>query len=579
MMINKRLIGAVPESKKYIALNVVLQWCSLVANILLMASISWLLACLFTGAADGVQILWTALTALGALAVRFGCTVGASKMSYLSSKAVKQTLRSRIYRKLLRLGASYSEQVKTSEVVQVAVEGVDQLETYFGAYLPQFFYAMLAPITLFCVLCTVNFPAAIVLLICVPLIPVAIAAVQTWAKKLLGKYWGQYTALGDTFLENLQGLTTLKIYQADSYKNEVMNQEAEKFRKITMKVLTMQLNSITIMDLIAYGGAALGVILAATQFAAGRVNLFGCLLIILLAADFFLPMRQLGSFFHVAMNGMAASDKIFHLLDLEEPKQGSCPFPEQGDICCRNLHFSYEPDREILHGVNLDFPQGSFTALVGESGCGKSTIAALLMGRNRGFSGRITVGEVPLPEIGEDSLMRHITYISHNSYLFRGTVRENLMLGKSNAQDRELWQVLDQVNLGDFLRTEQGLDTQLLEQGSNLSGGQRQRLALARALLHDSPVYLFDEATSNIDVESENDIMEQIRVLAGHKTVILISHRLANVVDADHIYVLDRGSVVEQGTHSQLIAQKGAYAALWDAQQQLEQYGKAVQGA
>lgn len=580
MMINQRLIGAVPESKKYIALNVVLQWLSLGANIALMVSISWLLACLFTQSAQENQILWTAFAALLSLLVRFGCTIGASKMSYLSSKAVKQTLRSKIYQKLLQLGASYQEQVKTSEVVQVAVEGVDQLETYFGAYLPQFFYAMLAPVTLFCVLCTVNFPAAIVLLVCVPLIPVAIAAVQTWAKKLLGKYWGQYTALGDTFLENLQGLTTLKIYQADGYKNEVMNREAEKFRKITMKVLTMQLNSITIMDLIAYGGAALGVILAATQLASGQVSLFGCLLIILLAADFFLPMRQLGSFFHVAMNGMAASDKIFRLLDLPvEETQNPKPFPADRDIHCRGLHFSYEPDREILHGVDLDFPQGSFTALVGESGCGKSTIASILMGRNKGFTGSVTVGDTPLPEIMESSLMEHITYISHNSYLFQGTVRDNLLPAKPQAKDSELWKVLVQVNLADFLRQEQGLDTPLLEQGSNLSGGQRQRLALARALLHDSPVYLFDEATSNIDVESENEIMEQIHALAAKKTVILISHRLANVVNADYIYVLDHGDVVEQGTHALLLAQKGAYAKLWNAQQSLENYGMEVRQA
>ena len=580
MMINKRLINAVKESKKYIAWNVILQWCSLLANIALMASISWLLACLFAQGADGGQILWTALIALLSLLVRFGCTVGASSMSYRSSKAVKKTLRSKIYQKLLRLGASYQEQVKTSEVVQVAVEGVDQLETYFGAYLPQFFYAMLAPITLFALLCTVNLPSAIVLLICVPLIPVAIAAVQTWAKKLLGKYWGQYTALGDTFLENLQGLTTLKIYQADGYKNEVMNQEAEKFRKITMKVLTMQLNSITIMDLIAYGGAALGVILASTQFAAGQVDLFGCLLIILLAADFFLPMRQLGSFFHVAMNGMAASDKIFRLLDLPvEEHPGEKPFPEKGELCCQDLHFSYEPDREILHGVSLSFPQGSFTALVGESGCGKSTLASIFMGRSKGYTGSVRVGETPLSEISETSLMEHITYISHNSYLFSGTVRENLLLGDPDASDDRLWQVLKQVNLEGFLRSEQGLDTKLLEQGSNLSGGQRQRLALARALLHDSPVYLFDEATSNIDVESENDIMEQIHALAGKKTVILISHRLANVVDADRIYVLDQGRVAEQGTHAQLLQRQGTYAALWNAQQSLENYGKVVQGA
>ena len=494
-------------------------------------------------------------------------------MSDLSSRAVKKTLRTQIYEKLLRLGASYSEHVSTAEVVQVAVEGVDQLETYFGAYLPQFFYAMLAPLTLFAVLCFVNMPAAFALLVCVPLIPVAIAAVQTWAKKLLSRYWGQYTKLGDTFLENLQGLTTLKIYQADGLRNDVMNEEAEKFRKITMKVLTMQLNSVTIMDVIAYGGAALGVILAATQYRAGHVALSGALLIILLSADFFIPMRQLGSFFHIAMNGMAASEKIFRLLDLPEPpaRTQTCP---DGDIVCRGLHFSYTPEREILHGLDLVFPAGSFTSIVGASGCGKSTIASILMGRSRGYTGAVTVGGVPLADISEDSLMRHITYVSHQSYLFKGTVRENLRMARPDASDDALWAVLRQVKLAAFLEQEQGLDTPLSEQGSNLSGGQRQRLALARALLHDTPVYLFDEATSNIDVESENDIMAEIHALAGRKTVILISHRLANVTVSDNIYVLDGGALAGQGTHEALLRAGGVYARLWDAQQALENYAK-----
>ena len=573
MMINKRLIGAVPESKKYIAGNVALQWCSLCANIAMMSAVTALLAALFAGSMTQSKIVTTAVIALAAVAVRYGCTVGASRMGYLSSKVVKKTLRGAIYDKLLCLGASYSEQVKTSEVVQVAVEGVDQLETYFGAYLPQFFYAMLAPLTLFVVLCFVSVPAAVVLLVCVPLIPVAIAAVQTWAKKLLSKYWGQYTALGDTFLENLQGLTTLKIYQADAFKNDEMNVEAEKFRKITMKVLTMQLNSITIMDLIAYGGAALGVIMAATQLRAGKIDLAGALLIILLAADFFIPMRQLGSFFHIAMNGMAASDKIFRLLDLSEPALGgvSCP---AGDIVCRGLRFSYEPEREILHGVDLTIPQGKFVSLVGESGCGKSTISALLMGRNKGYTGSMTVGGAELRDIEEASLMRRITYVSHQSYLFKGTVRDNLLMGKPGASDDELWSALTQVNLADFLRGEAELDTLLSERGENLSGGQRQRLALARALLHDSPVYIFDEATSNIDVESENDIMAQIHALAGRKTVLLISHRLANVTASDEIYVLERGNIVQHGTHEALLKQGGAYAALWSAQQVLEHYGE-----
>ena len=574
MMINKRLIGTVKESKKYIAGNVVCQWVSLAANITMMGAIARLLQKLYEGSANGKQIAITAVVAAVAVLVRFVCATLASRMGYLSSKAVKRTLREMIYRKLLRLGTSYKEKVQTSEVVQVAVEGVDQLETYFGAYLPQFFYAMLAPLTLFIVLSFVNFPSAVVLLICVPLIPVTIVAIQRWAKKLLAKYWGQYTALGDTFLENLQGLTTTKIYQSDAFKHQEMNEQSEHFRKITMKVLTMQLNSITIMDLIAYGGAALGVILATTQFRAGHINLAGCLMIILLAADFFLPMRMLGSFFHIAMNGMAASDKIFKLLDLPEAEQKTGIILEDCSIELRDLHFAYEPEREILHGVNMAFPKGGFTAIVGESGCGKSTIAAILMGRNKGYTGELTVGGIPLSEISEESLMESFTYISHQSYLFKGTVRDNLLMANPNATDEVLWTALEQVKLAEFLRSENGLDTKLNEKASNLSGGQCQRLALARALLHDSPAYIFDEATSNIDVESENDIMTQIYTLAKTKTVILISHRLANVVGADNIYVLDRGSIAEQGTHDDLLKKNAAYAQLWNAQQELENYTK-----
>ena len=577
MMINKRLIGTVSESKKYVAGNVVLQWCSLTANIAMMTTITSLLASLWAKTADKDSILITVVVAAIAVITRFVCTVGASRMGYLSSRAVKKTLRERIYKKLLRLGASYNQQVKTSEVVQVAVEGVDQLETYFGAYLPQFFYAMLAPLTLFVYLSFVSMPSAVVLLVCVPLIPVSIAAVQTWAKKLLSKYWGQYTALGDTFLENLQGLTTLKIYQADDFKNEEMNRESEKFRKITMKVLTMQLNSITIMDLIAYGGAALGVIMAATQFRAGKVTLAGALLIILLAADFFIPMRQLGSFFHIAMNGMAASDKIFRLLDLPEPERKTAKVPEDCSIVCDGLQFAYE-EQEILHGISMEFPKGSFTSIVGESGCGKSTVAAILMGRNKGYSGSVKIGGMELRDIDETSLMKNITYISHQSYLFKGTVRDNLLMGKVNASDSELWETLARVNLADFMKSENGLETFLTEKASNLSGGQCQRLALARALLHDSPVYIFDESTSNIDVESENDIMREIHALAkaeyGKKTVILISHRLANVTGSDNIYVMEKGSIVESGKHEKLYAEGGVYAGLWNTQQSLENYGK-----
>ena len=350
-------------------------------------------------------------------------------MSFLAARSVKRTLRRSIYEKLLRLGPAYSQNVATSEAVQLAAEGVEQLETYFGAYLPQFFYSMLAPATLFALLAPVSLRAALALLVCVPLIPAAIAAVQTFAKKLLGRYWGQYTALGDTFLENLQGLTTLKIYQADGYKQEEMNREAEKFRRITMKVLTMQLNSITIMDLVAYGGAALGMVLAVLEFRAGRIPFWGCFAVIFLSADFFLPMRQLGSFFHIAMNGMAASDKIFTLLDLPEDAPGSGT-AAGGTLACRDLRFSYEEGREVLHGVSMDFPQGAFTAIVGESGCGKSTVASVLTGRCRGYTGSAALGGGEISALSADSLLRTVTYVGFSSYLFRGTVAENLRMAR-----------------------------------------------------------------------------------------------------------------------------------------------------
>lgn len=574
MMIDKRLIGMVPESKKYVAGNVLMQWISLAANVVLMMSITRFFASLYAKNMTGKDFAVFSVIAIMAVAVRFFCAIGASRMGFLSSKKVKKTLREAIYTKLLKLGAAYKEQIKTSEIVQVAVEGVDQLETYFGAYLPQFFYAMLAPLTLFLVLLRVNIPSAVVLFVCVPLIPAAIAAVQTWAKKLLSKYWGQYTALGDTFLENLQGLTTLKIYQADAFKNKEMNEESEKFRKITMKVLTMQLNSITIMDIIAYGGAALGVFFSVTQYQKGGVDLAGALLVILLSADFFIPMRQLGSFFHIAMNGMAASEKIFRFLELPEAPKKAAKFPRNAEIVCENLRFSYEAGREILKGMDLRIPRGRFVAIAGESGCGKSTVASILMGRNRGYKGTIRIGDIELSDIAESSLMQNITYISYNSYLFKGTIRENLLMGNPNATEDEMWAVLEQTNLAAFLRNEEGLDTKLAEKASNLSGGQCQRLALARALLHDSPVYIFDEATSNIDVESENDIMEQILLLAKKKSVLLISHRLANITKADMIYAMEQGEVKECGTHEELLRKNGLYQKMWTTQQRLELYGK-----
>ena len=575
-MIDKKLIREVGSSLYHIKRNVGYQWLMLVLNILLITVLTWLLAALLSGAQLSSGAIGIVIgTAVLVIVLRHYLGVLAAISSERASHAVKQQLREKIYRKLLSLGGSYHERVSTSEIVQVSVEGVDQLETYFSSYLPQFFYSMLAPVTLFVALVFVNWKAAVVLFVCVPLIPISIAAVQTFAKKLLSRYWGQYTSLGDHFLENLQGLTTLKIYQADERQQLIMNEEAEKFRRITMKVLTMQLNSITIMDLVAFGGAALGIGIAVWELHSGTITLQAALMTILLAAEFFLPMRTLGSFFHIAMNGMAASDKIFRLIELPAEKSGEqalapMPFP----ITFANVSFSYDGERTVVSDLNMRLPQGSFTAIVGPSGCGKSTSAALLMGELDGYGGVICFGEQEGRTLREADRLRFITRVTHQSYLFSATVRENLRLAKKDVDDAAMWAVLEQVRLADFLRGEQGLDTMLKEQGSNFSGGQRQRVALARALLHDSPVYIFDEATSNIDVESETLIMEVIETLAKTKTVLLITHRLANVVHADQIYVMEAGAIVERGSFAQLVNGDGGFAQLWNAQQALENYGK-----
>ena len=575
-MIKKRLVGLLSHAKKYIIYQVVWQWLALLCQVVMIYSASMLLeTALFrevtprTAARCGVLVL-------AALILRFVCDRQASHASYRASVDVKRILRDKIYSKLLRLGASYREKVTTSEVVQMAAEGVEQLETYFGKYLSQLFYSLLAPVTLFVILSFVNWQASLVLLVCVPLIPISIVAVQKIAKKLINKYWGIYTELGDSFLENLQGLTTLKIYRSDEKKAEEMDEESQRFRQITMKVLTMQLNSTSVMDIIAYGGAAVGMIVTLTQFMKGNLSVHGALMMILLASEFFIPLRLLGSFFHIAMNGMAASDKIFALLDLPEPEEKAQTLSgAEMDIEFTGVHFSYEEDdREILKGIDMEFPAGSFTSLVGTSGCGKSTAAAILMGRNRGYQGSVAVEGRELSDVQESSLMDQITLVSHNSYLFKGTVEDNLRMGRPDATEKEMEEVLRKVNLWGFLQAQQGLSTPVMEKGSNFSGGQCQRLAIARALLHDTPVYIFDEATSNIDAESEEMIMDVIHKLAETKTIILISHRLANVVKSDRIYMMKEGCIAETGTHEELMGENGDYADLYRAQMELEQYGK-----
>lgn len=569
MMINKRLIGMAGQSKKYILLNILCQWIGLAANVLFIFSVANLFGHLYAGDFDDSIIGATLLICAVCVIVRFLTVVLASKMSHNASMNIKKVLREKMYQKLLRLGISYNRHISTAEAVQLSGEGVEQLEIYFGKYLPQFFYSLLAPVTLFAVLTFVSLKTAVILLVCVPLIPMSIVMVQKFAKKLLKKYWGEYTTLGDNFLENVQGLTTLKIYRADGHKNRAMNAQAERFRTITMKVLTMQLNSVTLMDLVAYGGSALGVVTAVSQLAAGTVSLAGCVAIILLAADFFIPLRLLGSYFHIAMNGMAASEKMFALLDVPETAEKTAKISGTR-ICIENFSFSYDQTREILHNITMDIPPGSLTAIAGESGSGKSTIASLLMGIHQGYSGSVTVGGAELSAIREESIMSRFVLVGHKSYLFGGTVRENLQMGNPAASDAQMRAVLEQVMLWDFLQSGQGLNTVIDSEGANFSGGQRQRLAIARALLHNGEVYIFDEATSNIDVESENDIMTLIHRMRIKKTVILISHRLANLAGADNIYVLENGRLTESGRHDALVQKNGSYAAMWHAQQKLE---------
>lgn len=575
-MIKTRLIEQVPSSKKYIALTVLAQWLKTVANIVMIFILSNLLAQILDGKAFDFKRLLPYLGALAAVMfVRYLCGYASSQTSFFASSEVKKVLRQKMYKKLTRMGASYSEKVSTSEVLQVFVEGVDQLELYFGKYLPQFFFAMLAPITLFAVLVFVSWKASVVLLICVPLIPLSIVAVQKIAKRLLSKYWGVYTNLGDTFLENIQGLTTLKVYQADERKNVEMNEKAEEFRRITMKVLTMQLNSVSVMDIVAYAGSAVGVVIAIIQVKNGTITLPQAFLIIMLAADFFLPLRLLGSFFHVAMNGMAASDKLFKLLDTKEDEHGA-EIPENldGDIEIKDLSFSYDNEKTVLNDISETFKKHELISIVGESGCGKSTLASLLCGTTKGYIGSITIGGVEIKDIDEKTLMNNITAVNFNSYIFAGTVRENMLIADKSTSDEKMIEALKMVNLWSFLSEQDGLDTKLNQQGNNFSGGQRQRLAIARALLHNTPIYVFDEVTSNIDAESENDIMAVIHNMAKIKTVILISHRLENVVGSDKILLLDKGKIEESGTHSELMSFNKKYKLMYSTQAELEKYAK-----
>ena len=574
-MFNKRLLSICDSSKKWIGLTVLMNWISIICNIALILFIGTTVDKLMNGNLN-LNVISTSLFIIAMLSIRFVANFMSTKFSLHSSSEVKKTLRSTIYEKLLSLGVNYTDAISTSSTVQIAVDGVEQLEIYFGRFMPQLFYSLLAPLTLFAVMSFISFKTAIVLLICVPLIPMTIMAVMKIAKKLLSKYWGVYTDLGDSFLENLQGLTTLKIFDIDEDKNKEMNDNAEHFRKITMKVLSMQLNSITIMDLIAFGGSAIGILIAIAEFRAGLLTAGQVLIIILLSAEFFIPMRLLGSFFHVAMNGISASERMFKLLDteveeikdLDEAKLANL---NNINIELRNVDFSYDKERKVLENINIEMKNNKMIALVGESGCGKSTITNLLLKQNKVDSGEILLNGINLNEIPFDVLTKKVGFINHSAYIFNGSIEDNIRMGKNDASYDEIYDALKKANLYEFVMSlPEKLNTNVGEGGSLLSGGQKQRLALARTIITDPEIYIFDEATSNIDVESEEKVWESIYKLSKNKTVIVISHRLANVKNADAIYVLDKGHIVEHGKHKELMMTKNKYYELVTHQQNLE---------
>lgn len=574
-MFKKRLLELCNSSKKWIAMTVLMNWISIICNILVILFIGNTIDKLINSNLE-INYLRDGLYIGSLLVIRFLANYYSTRFSLNSSSEVKKVLREKIYEKLLDIGVNYNKFISTSSVVQIGVDGVEALEIYFGRFLPQLFYSALAPLTLFVVVSFISFKVALVLLICVPLIPLTIMAVMKIAKKLLSKYWGVYTNLGDSFLENLQGLTTLKIFDLDEEKNKEMNEDAENFRKITMRVLLMQLNSITIMDLVAYGGSAVGILIAISQFRSGIITPGGLLIIILLSAEFFLPMRLLGSLFHVAMNGISASDRIFDLLDIEVEEKPSLSDEQMKsldniDIKLENVSYSYDKKRTILENINIDIKEKQTVAFVGESGSGKSTITSLLLKIDEVDKGAITFNGINLNDIPFDVLNKKVGFINHNAYIFNTTIRENIKMGKKDATDEEIYAVLKEANLDSFVKKlPNKLDTKVGEGGNLLSGGQKQRLCLARTIIKNPDIYIFDEATSNIDVESEEKIWESIEKLSKDKTVIIISHRLLNVKNADTIYMLENGVIAESGNHNELMLKGGVYKKLVDHQNDLE---------
>lgn len=567
-MLDKELLRLLGSNRKYIFYTVAVMMTGLLANLSITAGICVAIYLLTQEAEPGAYIL-PALLAAGGIIVRYAASRVSGNLKDILGRKAKKDLREKTYDKIVRLGVRSTDGMSIAGLTQVSMEGIEQLDLYYSSYIPQFFYAMLAPLVLFLATVWIDWRVAVVLICCVPLIPVSIIAVSKYAKKIFAKYWGKYTSMGDSFLDSVQGLRELKIFRADAARHEKMNRSAEEFRKITMKVLVMQLASTTIMDMVAYGGAGLGIAFAVTGAAYRGLPPVYALFLILVAVEFFLPLRAFGSAFHVAMNGVSAGKKILSLLAQPDPVWGDEELSGT-ELRLDNVTFSYDGERSVLRNVSMKFPAVGMTAIVGESGCGKSTAVGLLTGALRPGSGTVIAGGKPLESLSRAAYYSRVAVVSCNTYVFNTTVRENFRLAKKDVADDEIMSALEQVNLADFIRENGGLDKAVTEDGANISGGQKQRLALAVNLVADKDIYIFDEATSNIDIESESVIMRNIKALSGMKSVIVISHRLENVVPSDLIYYMDNGEVRESGTHVALMEQQGGYFALYTAQKALE---------
>lgn len=569
-MLDKKLFVLLGNNKKYIFYTVGLMIVGLFANIAVTASIVRAIKLAVEYDNNARVFLLPLVFGIAGIAVRYACSRLVGELKDTLGRSVKKDLRQRVYSKIVQLGVRSTDGMSMAGLTQVSIEGIEQLDLYYSNYIPQFFYAMAAPIILFFITVWIDWHVALVLLACVPLIPLSIVAVSKYAKKIFAKYWGKYTSMGDSFLDSVQGLKELKIFNADAARHVKMNEKSEEFRKITMKVLVMQLASITIMDLVAYGGAGLGIAFAMLGIAKWGLSPFSALFLILVAVDFFLPLRAFGSAFHVAMNGASAGNKIISLLEQPNPVWGKDSV-EDTELKLNNLSFSYDGKREVLKNVNMVFPKNAMTSIVGESGCGKSTVVNMLLGAYRPQNGTITVGGKEIEKLSREQYYSKIAVVSYNTYIFNESVRQNFRLASRSIKDEEIYTFLEKVNLKDFIKNNGGLDKVITEDATNISGGQKQRLALAISLAANKEIYVFDEATSNIDVESEAIIMANIKELSKSKSVIVISHRLANVVPSDLIYFMEKGEVMEKGTHAELMAKNGGYARLYIAQKNLEE--------